>query len=118
MTDLSTMSLEQLLDSRDSANHALEDVKTTLGVINDEIATRLKAEKLRGKVVGSWAISLVNRVSYIGVSLETAEALSCTKTTIDTTKLGKLYKSGVPIDGVKEYEYVRVSEVVDDEEHD
>lgn len=113
--DIITATYEQLLDERENANHIVEEAKATLNVINQEILDRLKKEKLQGKVVGDWGVSIVNRVSYTKVSLETAESFGCTKQAIDTAKLGKLYKTGVPIEGATEYEYVRVTQVNKDD---
>lgn len=114
--NVAKMSYEELLDKRDNANHIIDDAKSTLTVVNEEILRRLKEEELQGKVVDDWAVSRVTRFSYKNVSLETADALGCTKQAIDSVKLRKLYSSGVDVDGVGEYEYIRVTRVVDDDQ--
>lgn len=104
------MTWQQLLDMREKANIAKEEIEAGLSVVNEELLERLKKEKINGKVVGNWGISKATRYSF-ETTLEEAEALGAVKQTVDQAKLKKLISSGIKIPGTKVSEYVMVRQV-------
>lgn len=107
------MTYEELLEMRDQANHAIEQIQAGMKVVNDELMIRLANEGLSGKIIGNWGISKATRYSF-ETTLEEAKELGATKEAVDTTKLKKLLTAGVAIPGVKKSEYILVREVEKD----
>lgn len=104
------MTYEQLLEARDQANHRIEELKSAVQIVNEEIMQRLAAENITGKVVGNWGISKATRFSF-DTSIEEAEALGAVKQVVDQTELKSLLKKGVAVPGVRKSEYIIVREV-------
>jgi len=110
---LQTLSDLELIEQRQKAAMAIEELDAARKTIDQELIFRLKEQNKKGKVVEKYGITQVTRRDFNSVKIEVARELGVTKQVekIDTTACAKLYEAGVNIEVMKEYTYLKVTEM-------
>jgi hypothetical protein len=107
--NIQELSVEALLEAYLKAAQLLEDTEASLSVIKDEMALRLDAEGVEGKIVSDYTLTKVKRLLF-RPTLEQARELAATKTVeqVDTQALKRLHDQGVEIPNTTTTVYVMV----------
>lgn len=105
--------LLELVNNAVELRRIQNEAKEALSVIDDEILDRLNAMKITGTRIDGHFVSLVKRISTIGVTLAKARELGCTSIKVDSEKIKKLYAKGVKIKGVQVSTSIRITEAKD-----
>ena len=95
------LKLEELVDHIEKANLVVEETKTSIGVLKQEVLKRLKDMKIDGTKVGEYNLSKAKRLITSDVKMSEAEEYGAIKKSIDSYKLKKLISKGVRIKGIK-----------------
>lgn len=111
--DLLEASMQELIEALDRFNNIYDDVQQNLVMIRSELLDRLKDAKKDGEIVGEYSVKRAKRINF-KTSMEEAEELGAVKQAIDSTKLRKLYSSGVKVPGVSITEYLSVRKLQQD----
>lgn len=113
--DIEKLSLEQLAEYYVNAAVIVEENTAAKKVIGQEIIDRLKAEKMNGRVIGRYAVSIVTK-EICNTTVEEAEPFGAVlvEKKVDTARLRQLKKAGAPVPGFNVRDEIRVK-VTDDE---
>jgi len=114
--NISELTDEQLAKLDLKARYLFDEIVSAQSVIRNELLTRLKEQKLDGKILGDQYVSIVKKVLFTDVPLAFAKELGATKEAVDTARLRSLYESGAKIKGAKISEYVLIREVKKEKE--
>lgn len=107
---------ETLVEQYETMMAAKDDIESGMKAIRELLLEKMKNDNLQGTIVDEFALSVVKQTRYNSVPLEYAKQVSAVKQSVDTSKLRKLHQAGVNVPNVKEYEYVLIKRMEQDNE--
>ena len=110
MKNIKDMTLLDLVNKAVAFRAEKETIEAGLSVVNDELADRLRSQKVTGLKVNGWFVSRVKRMLTNGVQLSQAREYGAVKESVDSEKIKMLVAKGVKIRGIKFSEYVNIRE--------
>lgn len=111
------MTEEDLIVRFDNIGYQEEELGAEKAIIRQELAARLKGQKLDSKIVGEYSLTLYSATRF-KTTVAQARDLGATVTEekVDLTALKKLYKAGAKVPGVETSESLRIGKVKEKEE--
>ena len=105
--------IEELVDSYNTAKGSIEDLEASVTVLRDELLDRLRIMKMDGiKTKTGYFVKKVVSTSFSGVEMSVAKELGATMTkeVADVGMLRKLHDKGIKITGSKTIAYIKITE--------
>jgi hypothetical protein len=110
--DILKLTNEQIVEALMASREAQEEAKAEEVMLKEILIEKMTKKKLDGLTAGHWMVTKFKSVRF-QTSLEDARKYGATKTEekVDTTLLGKIYKSGTKVPGATESIQLRITEI-------
>lgn len=110
--DILKMTDEQIVEALMASREAQEEAKAEEVMLKEVLIEKMEKKKQDGFVAGHWGVTKFKMVRFT-TTIEDARKFGATKTEekVDTTLLGKIYKSGTEVPGATESTQIRITEI-------